>query len=269
MSCITNDVTFIETGDSANALTITGGEKYHTHTRAVSFILQLVDKKTNFRFSFISPSGTSPNGKIQFKINGANEPLLSDNDEEMQIYGHFAKKLKMLLNETVIFHSLVNNEEFEDAIELNQQFDYKLEKIALELSKIERDLELVFHTDKPNEITNITAMKLSKLPPLTEIISHDEKNVLIDEYAKHNKAGTITVSLKDADSFSLLGSKITIRNELISLIENAYLNSTPVDITILNKDKIAPNNCKLSGEIIKIENTATLFRASNDEGESF
>lgn len=269
MNSITNDVTFIETGDSANALTITGGEKYHTHTRAVSSILQLVDKKINFTFSFISPSGASPEGKIQFKIDGANKSIFSDSSEEVQIYNHFAKKLKTLLNETAIFHSLFNNEEFEDAIELNQQFDCKLEKIALELFKIERDLELVFHTDKPNQIANITAMKLPKLPPLTEIVSHQEKNILIDEYAKHNKAGTITVSLKEACTLNLVGSKITIRNELISIVENAYLNSIPLDITVLNKDKIAPNNCKLSGEIIKIENTARLFSESGDEGESF
>ena len=113
----------------------------------------------------------------------------------------------------------------------------------------------------------IKATKLIKLRPLKKTVKHIIKNVLIDEFAKHNKAGTITVSLIDASTFAVLGSKITIREELISLVEEAYLNSSPVNITVLNKDKVAPNKCRLSGEIIEIEKSETLI--NDNEGEDF
>jgi hypothetical protein len=276
MISITNDVTFIENGDSADALTIIGGEKYHTHTRAVSTILHLVTENTNLNFGFVLPSELSPEGKLQFKINGTqdssvsnqfNLDLNSDDDGEIQIYTRFAEKLKKLLQATNDFHLFYRNEEMEDAIKLNEQFNYKLEKVAHALFKIERDLVLIFHTEKPNQIAVIKATKLIKLRPLRKTVKHTLTNILIDEFAKHNKAGTITVSLIDASTFAVIGSKITIREELISLVDEAYLNSSPVNITVLNKDKVAPNKCRLSGEIIEIEESETLL--NDDEGESF
>ncbi len=271
MISITNDVTFIEASEEANALTITGGERYHTHTRAVSTVLQLVNKKINFKFSFISPEVASSEGKIQFKIEGANNPVVVDSDEEFQIYQHFAEKLKALLKDTEIYHNLVSNGGDTDAKELNQTSEFKLGKVALELSKIERDLVLTFNTQTEMTIIDILAKKLPKLPELTELAEHVKQNIFIEEYAKYNKSGSITVTLKDVATRELLGSKITIRGSLIDEVHQAYSNGTAVDITVLNNDKITPNKCMLTGEIIKISDAQTLFTNEGlfDDGEDF
>jgi hypothetical protein len=263
MISITNDVTFIEASEEANALTITGGEKYHTHTRAVTSILQLVDKKVNFIFSFISPETDANEGKIQFKIEGANNPIIESLDEEFLIYQHFAKNLQVLLQDTEHYHRLVSNEDDDDAKELNQASGFKLGKIALELSKIERDLVLAFNTQAGKAINDISVKKLKKLPELKELAKHEKRNILIDEFAKHNKSGSITVTLKDVTTLELLGSKITIREHLIDEVLQAYSDATAVDVIVLNKDKITPNKCKLTGEIIEITESQTLFSSED------
>lgn len=259
MISITNDVTFIEASEEANALTITGGKKYHKHTQAVTTILQLVDSNINFIFSFISPEALSNEGKIQFKIDGANNPIVESLDEEFQIYENFSKKLKTLLKNTETYHTHVRNNDKDNAKKLDQTAGFKLGKIARELSKIERDLVLAFNTPIEIAIDNISVTKLSKINELTESVKHEKKNVFIDEFAKHNDSGFITVTFKDAGTRKLLGKNITIEKHLVDEVYQAYLNATAVDIIVSNQDKITPNKCNLTGEIIEITESKTLI----------
>lgn len=268
MITITNDVTFIENGPSANAVKITGGEKYHTHTRAVSTILQSVDQNTRFEFSYLSPSESNSEGKIQFVITGAADSIISGSDEEFQIYKRFAQKLKTLLGDAIVFHQLYDQQDYESAIKLNKKHSGKLEIIAKQLSIIERDLELVFHTESSHTIQPLDAPQLAKQPALTQNTEHQKQNVLIDCYAKFNKSGKVTVSLVDAESFKNIGNNITIKDDLIPYVKNAYLKEKRVDITVISKDKIANNSKKLTGEIIEFEESQTL-PLDNVEFEEF
>lgn len=269
MITITNNVTFIEKGPSVNAVKITGGEKYHTHTRAVSSILQLVDSNTRFEFSYLSPTEGDSEGKIQFVIIGTSNSIISGRDGEFQIYSRFAQKLKSLLDEAANFHHYHDQQDYDNAIKLNKRHSGKLETIAKQLSIIERDLELTFNTEASYKIPSVTAKKLTKQPVLTTNTEHKEYNVLIDCYAKFNKSKKITVSLVDASTFKNLGTNITIKDDLISYVKNAYLNDKRVDITVLNKDKINQNSTKLSGELIDIEDARQSDAEDNAKFEEF
>lgn len=260
MITITNDVTFIENGPSANAVKITGGEKYHTHTRAVSSILQSVDKKARFEFSYLSPTKDSPEGKIQFVIIDATDSIVAGSDEEFQIYTRFAQKLRELLDNAIAFHQFYDKQDYDEAIKLNKKHSGKLEMIAKQLSIIERDLKLVFSTDDTNKIDPISAPRLTKHRPLTTTKKCKKQGILLDCFEKHNKSKQASVSLIDVKSSKKIGKDIIISEELRTYAWKAYVDGTIVDITVRNKEKVTNSDNKLCGEIIELENSRDLIQ---------
>jgi len=239
-------------------------KKGPANTDAIKSILQSVDKKMRLKLRYIFSNDSSIETKIKFMIDINQTPSFLDDKEETQVYEHFAKELKILLNATAMCHEMYIRGEFSDAIELNKQYDGKLEKLARLLYKIERDLELIFHTDSANQIETIKASKLTKLDSFKELVDHEEKSILIDEYAKHNSTGKKTFSIKESTG-KVIGNGVTCREELLQIAENAYNQSLPVDITVLNPDKVAAKKVKLTGEIIKIELNPTLLNTAAGE----
>lgn len=255
---IINYVTFIENGDTVNALEITGGEKYHGHSKAVTKIMGLVDPDIAFSFSFEGPTENNLEGKIQFSILIPEFSLEGLPECDIwQIYDTFSEKLLLLIDASNRFHELLKNNDIDAAIKLNLEYNNRLEKICDARSRIERDL--ILHVKINDKTTEVNAKKIKKMSPLTQIVKHNETGIYIDEVSKHNKSGNITVALKQGANLKVLGQKITVADAIIDDVISAYEREELVDVTVLNPDKISANKLQLTGQIIEITRTPDLF----------
>ncbi|GLS91787.1 hypothetical protein GCM10007916_28570 [Psychromonas marina] len=76
---------------------------------------------------------------------------------------------------------------------------------------------------------NDEAIELNQILELKDLTKHEKRNILIDEFAKHNKLSPIIFTLKDVTTLERLGNKITIREHLIDKVYRTYSDVTAVD----------------------------------------